>query len=118
MTFAGVGHDALSVNRSKFKIRGTSGGHWEFSAQPMGVQIPCCVYSQVSAESAVRAEPQRAWAGLAGASSAEGERDRDGEHFWARGYYVSTVGKDEEAIKEYVRKQQAEDKKTEQMKLY
>ena len=41
-----------------------------------------------------------------------------GEQFWARGYYVSTVGKDEEKIKEYVRQQEAEDKRIEQMKLY
>ena len=41
-----------------------------------------------------------------------------GEQFWARGYYVSTVGKDEEKIREYVRKQQVEDKRIEQMKLY
>ena len=41
-----------------------------------------------------------------------------GEQFWARGYYVSTVGKDEEKIKEYVREQQAEDKRIEQMRLY
>ena len=29
-----------------------------------------------------------------------------GEHFWARGYYVSTAGKDEEAVREYIRKQE------------
>lgn len=34
--------------------------------------------------------------------------------FWARGYYVSTVGNiTEEAIKEYIQEQQEEDKKTE-----
>ena len=32
-----------------------------------------------------------------------------GEHFWARGYYVSTVGGDEQAIREYIKKQQEED---------
>ena len=41
-----------------------------------------------------------------------------GEQFWARGYYVSSVGKDEEKIKEYVREQQAEDKRIQQMRLY
>lgn len=24
------------------------------------------------------------------------------QHFWARGYYVSTVGKDENAVREYI----------------
>ena len=40
-----------------------------------------------------------------------------GEQFWARGYYVSTVGKDEQKIKEYVRHQQAEDMRIEQLRL-
>ena len=30
-----------------------------------------------------------------------------GHHFWARGYYVSTVGRDEAAIREYIRTQEA-----------
>jgi putative transposase len=29
-----------------------------------------------------------------------------GQHFWARGYYVSTVGKDEDAVREYIQKQE------------
>jgi len=40
-----------------------------------------------------------------------------GEHFWARGYFVSTVGKDEDAIREYVRKQEAEDQRIEQLRF-
>ena len=40
-----------------------------------------------------------------------------GEQFWARGYFVSTVGKDEQMIKEYIRHQAAEDKRIEQLKL-
>ncbi len=40
-----------------------------------------------------------------------------GEQFWARGYFVSTVGKDEQMIKEYIRNQEAEDKRTEQLRL-
>ena len=34
-----------------------------------------------------------------------------GHHFWARGYYVSTVGKDEAPIREYIRTQEAEDRR-------
>ena len=40
-----------------------------------------------------------------------------GESFWARGYYVSTVGKDEEAIRAYIRKQGDEDKRLDQLRL-
>ena len=40
-----------------------------------------------------------------------GERKRNfvGQHFWARGYFVSTVGRDERVIREYIRKQEQED---------
>ena len=40
-----------------------------------------------------------------------------GQHFWARGYFVSTVGRDEEVIREYIRHQEAEDRRLEQMAL-
>jgi len=33
-----------------------------------------------------------------------------GNHFWARGYFVSTVGIDEEMIKRYVKYQEKEEK--------
>ena len=48
-----------------------------------------------------------------------GGRQRNflGENFWARGYYVSTVGKDEEVIKAYIRNQEAEDRKMDQQSL-
>ena len=45
------------------------------------------------------------------------KRNFVGEQFWARGYFVSTVGKDEQMIKEYVRHQQAEDKRIDQLQL-
>ena len=51
-------------------------------------------------------------------TSAGKKKTFTGEHFWARGYSVSTVGKDEETIKEYVCQQQAADKRIEQMRLY
>jgi putative transposase len=40
-----------------------------------------------------------------------------GEHFWARGYYVSTVGIEEEVIRKYIREQEAEDKRFDQLRL-
>ena len=48
-----------------------------------------------------------------------GERKRNfvGQHFWARGYFVSTVGRDEQTIREYIRNQEKEDDRLEQMKL-
>jgi hypothetical protein len=37
---------------------------------------------------------------------------------WTRGYFVSTVGRDEEVIREYIRHQEEEDKRVDQMKLW
>jgi putative transposase len=49
-----------------------------------------------------------------------GERQRNftGCNFWARGYYVSTAGRDEEIVRRYIREQQAEDKRVEQLKMF
>ena len=41
-----------------------------------------------------------------------------GQHFWARGYFVSTVGRDEATIREYIRNQETEDKRLEQLNLW
>ena len=41
-----------------------------------------------------------------------------GQHFWARGFYVSTVGKDVTAIREYIREQQEEDKRLDQLTIF
>ncbi len=40
-------------------------------------------------------------------------KNYNGMHFWARGYYVSTVGADEEVIRNYIRNQEKEDQKLE-----
>jgi len=31
-------------------------------------------------------------------------RNFTGQHFWARGYFVSTVGRDEQVVREYIRR--------------
>ena len=48
-----------------------------------------------------------------------GERRRNfvGHHFWARGYFASTVGRDEEVIRRYIQRQEAEDQRQDQLKL-
>ena len=47
----------------------------------------------------------------------ERKRNFVGQHFWARGYFVSTVGRDEAVIREYIRHQEGEDKRMDQMNL-
>ena len=49
----------------------------------------------------------------------EGQRRNfSGMHFWARGYFVSTVGRDEKTIREYIRNQEEADKRLDQLKLF
>ncbi|WP_295401058.1 IS200/IS605 family transposase [Accumulibacter sp.] len=49
-----------------------------------------------------------------------GEQKRSfvGQSFWARGYFVSTVGRDETLIREYIRDQEQEDKRLDQLSLW
>ena len=46
------------------------------------------------------------------------KRNFSGEHFWARGYYVTTVGRDEKVIREYIERQEAEDRRWDQLQLF
>lgn len=49
-----------------------------------------------------------------------GERKRNfvGQHFWVRGYFVSTVERDEAVIREYVKNQEQEDQRLDQLGLW
>ncbi len=44
-------------------------------------------------------------------------RNYTGQSFWARGYYVSTVGRDEAVVRAYIQHQEAEDKRLDQLNL-
>ena len=44
-------------------------------------------------------------------------RNFTGAKFWARGYFVSTVGRDEETIRAYIRNQELQDKQLDQLSL-
>jgi putative transposase len=46
------------------------------------------------------------------------KRNFTGQSFWARGYFVSTVGKDEKAVREYIKKQEEEDKRIDQLNMF
>ncbi len=46
------------------------------------------------------------------------ERNFRGESFWARGYYVSTVEKDEATVRAYIKNQEAEDRRVDQRQLF
>ena len=41
-----------------------------------------------------------------------------GQNFWARGYFVSTVGRDENQIREYIKNQEKEDQRVDQLNFF
>ncbi len=41
-----------------------------------------------------------------------------GQSFWARGYFVSTVGRDEQTIRQYIKKQESEDRRLDQLNMF
>ncbi len=45
-------------------------------------------------------------------------RNFTGQQFWARGYHVSTVGRDENAVREYIKSQEQEERRLDQLSLF
>ena len=95
----------------------------------MGLQISRGLHSQVPQEDAVRGAAEASCGGVPEIGDTEECRARStwpgstangsvGQHFWARGYYVSTVGRDEQAIREYIKNQEEEDRRLEQLNLW
>jgi len=41
-----------------------------------------------------------------------------GENFWARGYFVSTVGRDEEEVRKYIKEQEKEGQRMDQLDMF
>ena len=46
------------------------------------------------------------------------QKNFTGQNFWARGYYVTTVGRDETAIRKYIQVQETEDKRLDQLEIF
>ena len=44
-------------------------------------------------------------------------RNFTGHRFWARGYFVSTVGRDEETIRTYIKNQELQDRELDQLSM-
>ena len=45
-------------------------------------------------------------------------KNSTGQHFWARGYYVSIVGRDEATVREYIKQQAQEDRRLDQLSMF
>ena len=41
-----------------------------------------------------------------------------GQYFWARGYFVTMVGEDEKTIRDYIRRQETEDRRLDQLGMF
>jgi transposase IS200 family protein len=78
---------------------------------PDSVQLVCVPPLLKELDPVVRRRASR----LDIASMAREKRNCVGQHFWARGYFVSTVGQDEVVIREYIQKQEQEDLRLDQM---
>jgi putative transposase len=46
------------------------------------------------------------------------EKNFTRQNFWARGYVVSTVGTDEKNIRDYIRRQEKEDRRLDQLSKF
>ena len=77
----------------------------------MGLQISRGIYPEETQESDIWSDPKAPWR-VAGKT-----KNFTGENFWARGYFVTTIGLDEEMVRAYVRNQDKEDAHYDQLKL-
>lgn len=87
-------------------------GHWMVDHVHMLVSIPpkysvAQVMGFVKGKSAIHIA--RVYAGR--------RKSFVGQHFWARGYWVSTVGKNEAAVRRYIQEQEKEDQRLDQLTL-
>ena len=46
----------------------------------------------------------------------QGRRNAKRQHFWARGYFVSTVGRNEKTRRRYIQRQETEDRRLDQLR--
>jgi hypothetical protein len=84
----------------------------------MGVQVPCRVHAEVPQEVAV-------WANQAALGHSILDRAEcgaqvaqfSGPQVLGEGYFVSTIGRDEEMIRAYIRNQEMADKQLDQLQL-
>ena len=104
----------------------------------MGMQISCGVYTEVPPEEGhlmpdhvhmlLSVPPKYSVSNVMGFIKGKSaihiarvyagrRRNFVGQHFWARGYWVSTVGKNEAAVRQYIQNQEKEDKRLEQLEM-
>jgi putative transposase len=83
----------------------------ELSVQPDHVHLVCSIPPKMSVSEFMGILKGKTAVMLFKSYTSLQKKPYWGNHFWSRGYFVSTVGIDEEKIKSYVRYQEGEDRK-------
>jgi putative transposase len=86
---------------------------WELSVQPDHVHLVCSIPPELSVSQFMGLLKGKLAIKLFKSYPKLRRKPYWGNHFWSRGYFVSTVGVDEEMIRRYVRYQEERDRETE-----
>ena len=85
----------------------------EMNIQPDHIHLVCSIPPKLSVSKFMGIVKGKTAVQIFAKKQSLKEKPYWGNHFWARGYFVSTVGIDEELIKRYVKHQEKEEKKHE-----
>ena len=89
---------------------------WELSVQPDHVHLVCSIPPKVSVSKFLGLLKGKLAIKLFKSYPKFRKKPYWGNHFWARGYFVSTVGVDEEMIRRYVRHQEKRERQEERQR--
>ncbi len=89
---------------------------WELSVQPDHVHLVCSIPPKVSVSQFMGLLKGKLAIKVFKSYPKLRQKPYWGNHFWARGYFVSTVGVDEEMIRRYVRYQEERERETERQR--
>ena len=89
---------------------------WELSVQPDHVHLVCSIPPKVSVSKFMGRLKGKLAIKLFKSYPRFRTKPYWGNHFWARGYFVSTVGVDEEMIRRYVRHQEERERQEERQR--
>ena len=89
---------------------------WELSVQPDHVHLVCSILPKVSVSQFMGLLKGKLAIKVFKSYPKLRQKPYWGNHFWARGYFVSTVGVDEEMIRRYVRYQEERERETERQR--
>ncbi len=89
---------------------------WELSVQPDHVHLVCSIPPKVSVSKFMGLLKGKLAIKLSKSYPKIRQKPYWGNHFWARGYFVSTVGVDEEMIRRYVRHQEERERQEERQR--